>query len=82
MLKRDGDKALEPEWILRLVLLGVVHWVLAIMMLQDLAARKRVLGGRKWPWAVVILLLTFLGSVVYLLCHPRIIIGGDQEDGS
>ena len=70
---------MDLDWILRLVLFGVMHWVLAIMMLQDLMTRKRVLGGRKWPWAIAILLLTFLGSVVYLLCHPRILIGGDQE---
>ena len=79
-LKHKGGKAIELEWILRLVLFGIIHWVLAIMMLQDLASRKRVLGGHKWPWAVVILLVTFLGSVLYLLCHPRIIIGGDKEE--
>ena len=77
--KHKGGKTIELEWILRLVLLGIVHWVLAIMMLQDLASRKRVLGRRKWPWALVILFITFLGSVLYLLCHPRIIIGGDDE---
>ncbi|HEY79397.1 MAG TPA: hypothetical protein G4O09_09830 [Dehalococcoidia bacterium] len=57
-----------------------MHWILAIMMLQDLASRKRVLGGRKWPWALIILLVTFLGSLLYLVCHPRIIIGGDYKD--
>ena len=71
---------MELDWILRLVLFGVMHWVLAIMLLQDLVARKRVLGGRKWPWAVAILLVTFLGSVVYLLCHPRVLIGGDHNE--
>ncbi len=71
---------MELDWILRLVLFGIIHWALAIMMLQDLATRKRVLGGRKWPWAVVILVVTFLGSVVYLLCHPRILIGGEDKE--
>ena len=70
---------MELDWILRLVLFGVMHWILAVMMLQDLAYRKRVLGGRKWPWAVIILLVTFLGSLLYLVCHPRIIIGGDDK---
>ena len=71
---------MELEWLLRLVLFSLLHWVLAIMLLQDLAGRKRVLGGRKWPWAVVIIFVTFLGSVLYLLCHPRIFVGGDDED--
>jgi len=70
---------MELERILQLVLFGVLHWVLAIMLLQDLASRKRVLGGRKWPWAVVILLVTFFGSVLYLLCHPRIFIESKDE---
>jgi uncharacterized membrane protein len=71
---------MELDWILRLILFAVMHWILAIMMLQDLASRKRVLGGRKWPWALIILLVTFLGSLLYLVCHPRIIIGGDYKD--
>lgn len=75
-----GGKAIELEWILRFVLFGIIHWVLAIMMLQDLASRKRVLGRHKWPWALVILLVTFFGSVLYLLCHPRIFVGGDEEE--
>ncbi len=60
------------EWILRLVLLGILHWVLAVMLLHDLASRRRVLGGRKAPWAIAIVLATFLGSLLYLLCHPQI----------
>ncbi len=71
---------MELDWILRLILFAVMHWILAIMMLQDLASRERVLGGRKWPWALIILLVTFLGSLLYLVCHPRIIIGGDYKD--
>jgi uncharacterized membrane protein len=71
---------MELDWILRLILFAVMHWILAVMMLQDLASRKRVMGGRKWPWALIILLVTFLGSVIYLICHPRIIIGGNYKD--
>ena len=63
---------MDIEWYLTLVLFGLLHWVLAIMLLQDLANREKVLGGRKAPWVVAIVLLTFLGSVLYLLCHPRI----------
>lgn len=70
---------MEPEWILRLVLFAVVHWALAVMLLHDLAGRKQVLGGRKWLWAVLIVFVTFLGSLLYLSCHPRIFYGSDNE---
>ena len=71
---------MEIERILQLALFGILHWVLAIMLLQDLAARKRVLGGRKWPWAVVIVFFTFLGSLLYLVCHPRIFINSEEDN--
>ncbi len=63
---------MDFERVFGLVLFGVLHWVLALMLVQDLAERKHVLGGHKAPWAAVILLITFLGSLVYLLCHPAI----------
>lgn len=70
---------MSVERILGLIVFGVLHWVLAIMLLQDLANRKRVLGGRKAPWAVAIILLTFVGSMAYLLCHPKIFYGRSEE---
>ena len=70
---------MELERILALVLFGILHLVLAMMLLRDLADRKRVLGGRKAPWAIVILFVTFLGSLLYLLCHPKIFYGSDDE---
>ena len=63
---------MDPQWVLGLITFAMLHWVLAIMLLHDLANRRRVLGGRKWPWAVLIVFLTFLGSVLYLLSHPQI----------
>ncbi len=70
---------MELEWILQLVLFGMLHWVLAIMLLHDLASRQRVLGGRKAPWVIVIALVTFLGSLLYLLCHPQIFREDDDK---
>ncbi len=63
---------MELEQIIVLVLFGLLHWVLAIMLLHDLAERKQVLGGRKWAWAIAIVFVIFLGSLAYLLCHPKI----------
>ncbi len=70
---------MELEWILQLALFGILHWALAIMLLHDLASRQRVLGGRKAPWAIAIALVTFLGSLLYLLCHPQIFREDDDK---
>jgi len=70
---------MELERILALVLFSILHLVLAVMLLQDLAYRKRVLGGRKAPWAIAILFVTFLGSLLYLLCHPKIFYDSDNK---
>lgn len=64
---------MDPEWILRIVLFGIVHWILAVIMLNDLVSRERVFGGRKAPWAVVILVVPCFGSILYLLFHPQIL---------
>ena len=73
-------RTMGPEQIIALVLFGILHWVLAIMLLHDLAERKRVLGGRRWPWAVAIVFVTFVGSLAYLLCHPRVFYDSDSRD--
>jgi len=69
---------MEWQFLLRFGILGVLHWVLALMMLQDLAYRKRVLGGKKAVWAVLIILFLIIGSLIYLLCHPQIFFGEDR----
>jgi hypothetical protein len=63
---------MDTQWITKIVIFGILHWMLALLLLQDLAYRGRVLGGKKWPWALAILFITWLGSFVYLLCHPQI----------
>lgn len=73
---------MDLEWYLSLFLFGILHWVLAVMLLHDLATRKQVLGGRKAPWAVVIALVAFVGSLVYLLCHPKIFYDSDDKEES
>ena len=64
---------MEPEWIIRVVLFGIVHWILAGIFLHDLASRQRVFTGRKPPWAIVILIIPCFGSILYLLFHPQIL---------
>ena len=64
---------MDAEWILRVVLFGIVHWALAGVLLHDLASRQRVFGGHKPPWAIMILFIPCFGSLLYLLFHPQIL---------
>ncbi len=64
---------MEPEWVIRVVLFGIVHWILVGIFLHDLASRQRVFMGRKPPWAIVILIIPCFGSILYLLFHPQIL---------
>ena len=58
--------------ILKIVLLGFIHWMLVPLALQALIKRRQVIGGRKAPWAVAIIFITCLGSLLYLVFHPQI----------
>ncbi len=66
---------MELSWVLRLVLFGVAHWVMAGLILPDIAARQHVLGGRKWVWVVVVVFVSCFGSIAYLLAHPQMLMG-------
>ncbi len=70
---------MELGRIVALILMSILHLVLAGMLLDDLVNRKRVLGGKKAPWASAILLLPLIGALLYLLCHPKIFYGRDDE---
>ena len=63
---------MDAEWILRIVLFGIVHWVLAGVLLVDIASRLKVFGGHKAPWVIVIIFVPCFGSLLYLLFHPQI----------
>ena len=73
----------EVQWVLDrifpLLLLSMLHWVMALMLLEDMKTRERIRGGRKWPWIILITSVAFLGSVFYLLCHPAIFIDTDHK---
>ena len=57
--------------ILKIVLLGLIHWMLVPLELRALVERRQVIGGRKAPWAVAIVFITCLGSLLYLIFHPQ-----------
>ena len=63
---------MELEWIIRIILFGIVHWVLAGLMLNDLISKKKVFGGHKAPWVILVVLLPCFGSLIYLAFHPQI----------
>lgn len=50
-----------------LIPVGVIELGLMAFALVDLTRREVVKGGRKWPWAVVIVLLGIIGPIIYLL---------------
>ena len=64
---------MSPEYLSRIILLGIAHWVLAGFLLSDLACRARVAGGRKALWAVLIIFVTLFGSLLYLIFHPQVL---------
>jgi len=68
---------MDLQWYLALLLFGILHIMLALMLLQDLARRNKVIGGHKAPWAILIIFVTFIGSLLYLVCHPQIFYGGE-----
>lgn len=70
---------MNPEWIVRIILFGIVHWILAGFTLNDLASRQRVFGRRKAPWAIIILIIPCFGSILYLLFHPQIFNPDDNK---
>ena len=71
---------MELEWLLAVVLFGILHWVLAIILLNDIAHRKQIKNEKKAPWILAIIFLVFIGSLLYLIFHPRFFFDSDDED--
>lgn len=57
----------DLEMILKIVLLGLIHWALVPIALKGLLERKRVLGGWKGLWAIPIVFITCLGPLSFLI---------------
>ncbi len=71
---------MNPEWVIRIILFGIVHWILAGILLNDLASRQKVFGGHKPPWVIVVLIIPCFGSMLYLLFHPQIFYPDDYQN--
>lgn len=54
------------EMILLLAPLVLIQLGLIVIALRDLIKRKRVAGGNKLVWVLVILLINLIGPILYL----------------
>ena len=54
------------QWLPLLVPIVLLQFGLMIFALLDLIRRKRT-KGPKWAWALVIVLINFIGPIVYLM---------------
>ena len=61
-----ADVSIPPGALVALVALGLAEVALLVFCLVDLWRRPAVLGGRKWPWVLLLVLFTIPGSIVYL----------------
>lgn len=50
-----------------LIPLAVIQLGLMVWAIVDLVGRERVRGGNKLIWAIVIVLMSTIGSIVYLV---------------
>jgi len=64
---------MDPEWIIRIVLFGIAHWILAGILLSDLVSRQKVFGSHKAVWGIIIIIIPCFGSLLYLVFHPQIL---------
>jgi ABC-2 type transport system ATP-binding protein len=61
-----ADTTLPTGALIALILVGVAEVALLVFCLVDLIRRPAVLGDRKWVWALLIVLFTVPGSIIYL----------------
>lgn len=59
--------------VLLILPLVVVQLALLGFALNDLVRRKRVKGGNKWLWGAIIVLIEFIGPILYF------VIGREEE---
>ena len=61
-----AETTIPPGALVALIVVGVAEVALVVFCLVDLVRRQAVLGGRKWVWALLIVLFAIPGSIIYL----------------
>lgn len=64
---------MDFEWIIRIVLFSIIHWILAGVLIQDISVRDKVFGKHKPVWVILMLIVPCFGSIIYLLFHPQVL---------
>jgi hypothetical protein len=84
MLRLLADRfGLPPAVVILLLVIVLVQIALQVYSLRDLAKRNQVPGGRKWPWALLIVAGNLLGVIIYLAVgRSSAPIGTDQGAGT
>lgn len=65
-----------------LLVLAVIQVAVQVWALVDLVRRDQVAGGRKWVWALVILVLSnlALGAILYFAIGRKVVTVADEPD--
>jgi hypothetical protein len=58
---------MSTKLILLLLPLVLIELGLIAFALVDLIKRKKVKGGNKWVWGIIIVLLNFIGPIIYFV---------------
>jgi hypothetical protein len=58
---------MSTKLILLLLPLVLIELGLLAFALVDLIKRKKVKGGNKWVWGIIIVLLNFIGPIIYFV---------------
>src|SRR6476620_666626 len=63
-------------WTVFIVFIWVVWIILLIRVFADIFRTHRMVGGKKALWVIFVVILPFLGVLIYLIVH-----GGDMAQG-
>ena len=63
----------DPPIVLLLIPLVLIEIALLVFALVDLVKRKKVRGGNKWVWGVVIVAVNVIGPIIYF------VVGREEE---
>jgi hypothetical protein len=79
--RREGDTLDLGEWLWAMV--AFFFWFMAIwifiQIFADIFHRRDLSGGAKAGWIILLIVLPFLGAVIYLIARPKMT-EQDRED--